>query len=42
MIQLINQIQWLHRMTMLHETIEAAIIGKQFQPVIVERFKDEN
>ncbi|WP_338469802.1 dipicolinate synthase subunit B [Niallia sp. XMNu-256] len=29
------------RMTMLQETVEAAIAGKQLQPVIVERFKDE-
>lgn len=29
------------RMTMLQETVEAALIGKQVQPVIVERFKDE-
>jgi dipicolinate synthase subunit B len=30
------------RMTMLSETIEAAITGKQLQPVIVERYKDGN
>ena len=30
------------RMSMLVETVEEAIIGKQIQPVIVERFKDEN
>jgi dipicolinate synthase subunit B len=30
------------RMTMLFETIEAAIVGKQLQPVIVERYKDGN
>jgi dipicolinate synthase subunit B len=30
------------RMTMLSETIEAAIVGKQVQPVIVERYKDGN
>jgi dipicolinate synthase subunit B len=30
------------RMTMLFETIEAAIEGKQLQPVIVERYKDGN
>lgn len=30
------------RMTMLSETIEAAITGKQLQPVIVERYNDEN
>ena len=30
------------RMTMLVETVEEAILGKQIQPVIVERFKDEN
>lgn len=30
------------RMSMLVETVEEAILGKQVQPVIVERFKDEN
>ena len=30
------------RMSMLVETVEEAILGKQIQPVIVERFKDEN
>jgi dipicolinate synthase subunit B len=30
------------RMTMLSETIEAAMVGKQVQPVIVERYKDGN
>src|SRR4051812_47724461 len=30
------------RMTMLFETIEAAMVGKQLQPVIVERYKDGN
>ncbi|AGX03921.1 MULTISPECIES: dipicolinate synthase subunit B [Bacillaceae] len=30
------------RMTLLSETIEAAITGKQLQPVIVERYKDGN
>lgn len=30
------------RMTMLSETIEAAIMGEQVQPVIVERYKDGN
>ncbi|MGD6897205.1 dipicolinate synthase subunit B [Bacillus sp. OG2] len=30
------------RMTLLSETIEAAIMGKQLQPVIVERYKDGN
>jgi dipicolinate synthase subunit B len=30
------------RMTLLSETIEAAITGKQLQPVIVERYKDAN
>ncbi|WP_077211573.1 dipicolinate synthase subunit B [Bacillus dakarensis] len=29
------------RMTMLSETIESAIQGQQIQPVIVERFKDD-
>lgn len=29
------------RMTMLSETVEAAINGKQVQPVLVERFRDE-
>jgi dipicolinate synthase subunit B len=30
------------RMSMLVETVEEAILGKQIQPVLVERFKDEN
>jgi dipicolinate synthase subunit B len=30
------------RMTMLLDTVEEALLGKQIQPVIVERFKDEN
>ena len=30
------------RMSMLVETVQEAILGKQIQPVIVERFKDEN
>ncbi|MCQ6274147.1 dipicolinate synthase subunit B [Bacillus sp. V3B] len=30
------------RMTMLSETIEEAITGRQLQPIIVERYKDEN
>ena len=30
------------RMSMLVETVEEAILGRQIQPVIVERFKDEN
>ena len=30
------------RMSMLVETVEEAMLGKQVQPVIVERFKDEN
>ena len=30
------------RMSMLVETVEEAILGKQIQPVIVESFKDEN
>jgi dipicolinate synthase subunit B len=30
------------RMTLLSETIETAITGKQLQPVIVERYKDGN
>ena len=30
------------RMSMLVETVEEALLGKQIQPVIVERFKDEN
>jgi dipicolinate synthase subunit B len=30
------------RMSMLLETVEEALLGKQIQPVIVERFKDEN
>jgi dipicolinate synthase subunit B len=29
------------RMPMLLETVEAALEGKQIQPVIVERFRDE-
>lgn len=29
------------RMSMLSETVEAALTGKQLQPVLVERFKDE-
>ncbi len=29
------------RMPMLQETVEAAILGNQLQPVIVERYKDE-
>ncbi|MFD0825351.1 dipicolinate synthase subunit B [Neobacillus sp. M.A.Huq-85] len=29
------------RMTMLMETVEAAIEGKQIQPVLVERFRDD-
>lgn len=30
------------RMTSLSETVEAAIKGKQLQPVIIEKYKDEN
>jgi dipicolinate synthase subunit B len=30
------------RMSMLVETVEEAILGRQIQPVIIERFKDEN
>jgi dipicolinate synthase subunit B len=30
------------RMPMLVETVEAAMLGKQIQPVLVERYKDEN
>jgi dipicolinate synthase subunit B len=30
------------RMPMLSQTVKAALVGKQLQPVIVERFKDEN
>lgn len=30
------------RMPMLLETVESALIGKQIQPVIVERYKDRN
>jgi dipicolinate synthase subunit B len=30
------------RMTMLSEAIESAIIGKQLQPILVERYKDGN
>ncbi len=30
------------RMTALSETVEAAIQGKQLQPVIIEKYKDEN
>jgi dipicolinate synthase subunit B len=30
------------RMSMLVETVEEALLGKQVQPVIIERFKDEN
>ncbi|MBB6443894.1 dipicolinate synthase subunit B [Bacillus benzoevorans] len=30
------------RMPMLSETIEAALLGKQLQPVLVERYKDGN
>lgn len=30
------------RMSMLLETVEEALAGKQIQPVIIERFKDDN
>ncbi|MFL6516580.1 MAG: dipicolinate synthase subunit B, partial [Bacillus sp. (in: firmicutes)] len=30
------------RMTLLFETVEAAIEGKQIQPVLVERYKDSD
>jgi dipicolinate synthase subunit B len=29
-------------MTMLTETVEAAIEGKQIQPILVERYKDSD